>query len=262
VLRGWNADYAFPFSKISLLIYSCFTGQLPKEVNRLQKSLRNKEIILTNPSLSRIQNFYRLENQGLVCKEVIDILGLNEEKLEKIALLLQKLDAKIKEIQQEIEPYKPQKYKDFSKFQDRSWSFHKSQNDYIELQKLAKRLSNQMKSSKNPAQILNEERRDFLEDIRAKRVILSASGLNLAYEFFNLIASTIPEIRFDGKYLGNLNSTNKYHFHPQCSDWQSLVYRVLYCNDKEITVSNTYKDFEGRLEPCKPCESLLKKNNL
>jgi hypothetical protein len=257
---GWKADYAFPFSAISSLIFSCINGELPKKINSLQRRLRNKEVILTNPSLERIQKLYRLENQGLVYKEVIDILGLNGEKLEKIASVLQELDNKTREIQQELEPHEPQRYKDFSKLQDRSWSSNKNQNDYVELQKLTKRLSNQMKASKNPAQILKDERNTFLEDIRSKKIILSASGLNLAYQFFNLIASTIPEIRFDGKYLGNLKTAKKYHFHPQCSDWQSLVYRVLYCDDKEIIVSNTSQDFNGKLGSCNSCEEWKKKH--
>ncbi len=251
---GWKADYAFPFSEISILIFSCINGKLPKKITSLQRRLRNKEIILTNPSLERIQKLYSLENQGLVCKEVIDILGLNGEKLEKIASVLQELDNKTREIQQELEPYKPQRYKDFSKLQDLSWSSNKNQNDYVELQKLTKRLSNKMKDSKNPAQILKDERNNFLEDIRSKKIILSASGLNLAYQFFNLIASTIPEIRFEGKYLGNLKTATKYHFHPQCRVWQSLVYRVLYCDDKEIIVSNTSQDFKGKFGYCSSCK--------
>lgn len=111
---GIFTSFPFPYGQAIDLIFCCFKGTVASKVNRLQKRVQSENI--DSRSIEKLNN---LDFQVHLHLGVLKNLGTNKaDSHERLAKTIESLKQKKNELQKEIKPHQPQKYKIVTRIHD------------------------------------------------------------------------------------------------------------------------------------------------
>lgn len=132
VFFGIFTSFPFPYGQAIDLIFCCFKGTVASKVNRLQKRLQSENI--DSRSVQKLNNF---DFQVRLHLGVLKHLGANKaESHERLAKTIESLKQKKSELQDELKPRQPKKYRIVTRFQDffESITLSSAERDLIQIE--------------------------------------------------------------------------------------------------------------------------------
>lgn len=203
-LFGWFADYSFPYGQAVELILNCLKGTVSAKINRLQKQLQSTELVSQPDNEQQIKKLNNLESQVWLYQGVLARLGRHTSvSHERIAKTIEALEYKRKEILQELEPRRPEKYRTLASIQEyvRSLLASQAEKDYIQLEKIVSHLVNFARNEPTSETILEKLLGITSVEIAQNASLISPYRLRLAFKIEELLR--IISIKIASKYSSN-----------------------------------------------------------
>lgn len=190
IFTGCFADYSFPYGQAVELLLACFRGTVSAKVNNLQQQLQRTEVVAQSDNQKQVQKLNNLESQAWLYEGILDRFGEDPStNHEKIARTIEALELKRKELLQELEPRKPQRYRILSSIQNytRFLLASQAEKDYIKLEKIVNNIV-VFARNRQPSQIILSE----VIEITAMEIAQNANQispyrLRLAYRIDDLL---------------------------------------------------------------------------